>query len=381
MSKKKLIIGITAEGSVNLLLGQLDYFKSLGYKTYLLGPLSERSAAFCKKEGCEHLVIDIEREISPLKDLKTLWSIIKIFKAIKPDIINLGTPKVSLLGMIAGTYVGVKKRIYTCRGFRFEHEKGFKRRLLISMEKITSKLAHQVICISKSVKTLGISHQIFNEDKVHVIHKGSSNGVNLNLFNPELDQYKDVKNKVRSELNLEKSFVFGFLGRIVDRKGINELFQVFNEIYNKNQYARLLLVGPFEMNQIADKKLIEKIEGHPGIINFGKVKQEEVPGFMLAMDVFVLPAWWEGFGNVLVQAAAMGLPVISTTGTGTVDAVSDGYNGILVPVKSKEKLQDAMEKMMSDEKQRKEYGENGILWAQNFDRQLIWKGLDKIYNQ
>jgi glycosyltransferase involved in cell wall biosynthesis len=135
------------------------------------------------------------------------------------------------------------------------------------------------------------------------------------------------------------------------------------------------------MNQIADKKLIEEIEGHPGIINFGKVKQEEVPGFMLAMDVFVLPAWWEGFGNVLVQAAAMGLPVISTTGTGTVDAVSDGYNGILVPVKSKEKLQDAMEKMMSDEKQRKEYGENGILWAQNFDRQLIWKGLDKIYNQ
>jgi glycosyltransferase involved in cell wall biosynthesis len=378
---KKLVIGITAEGSVNLLQGQLEHFKALGYQTYLLGPLSERSAAFCKKEGCEHLVIDIEREISPLKDLKTLWSIIKIFKAIKPDIINLGTPKVSLLGMIAGTCVGVKKRIYTCRGFRFEHEKGFKRTLLITMEKITSKLAHQVICISKSVKILGINHKIFNEDKVDVIHKGSSNGVNLNLFNPELGQYNDVKNRMRVDLNLEIYFVFGFLGRIVDRKGINELFQVFNEIYNKNQNARLLLVGPFEMNQIADKKIIDKIDGHPGIINFGKVKQEEVPGFMLAMDVFVLPAWWEGFGNVLVQAAAMGLPVISTTGTGTVDAVSDGYNGILVPVKNKEKLQDAMEKMMSDEKQRKEYGENGILWAQNFDRQLIWKGLNKIYNQ
>jgi glycosyltransferase involved in cell wall biosynthesis len=283
--------------------------------------------------------------------------------------------------MIAGTYVGVKKRIYTCRGFRFEHEQGFKRTLLISMEKITSKLAHQVICISKSVKILGINHKIFNEDKVDVIHKGSSNGVNLNLFNPELDQYNDVKNKVRVDLNLEESFVFGFLGRIVDRKGINELFQVFNEIYNKNQKARLLLVGPFEMNQIADKKLIDKIDGHSGIINFGKVKQEEVPGFMLAMDVFVLPAWWEGFGNVLVQAAAMGLPVISTTGTGTVDAVSDGYNGILVPVKNKEKLQNAMEKMMGDKKLRKEYSANGIVWAQNFDRQLIWKGLDKIYNQ
>jgi glycosyltransferase involved in cell wall biosynthesis len=247
------------------------------------------------------------------------------------------------------------------------------------MEKITSKLAHQVICISKSVKTLGINHQIFNEDKVDVIDKGSSNGVNLNLFNPELDQYKDVKNKVRSELNLEKSFVFGFLGRIVDRKGINELFQVFNEIYNKNQYARLLLVGPFEMNQIADKKLIEKIESHPGIINFGKVKQEEVPGFMLAMDVFVLPAWWEGFGNVLVQAAAMGLPVISTTGTGTVDAVSDGYNGILVPVKDKKRLKEVMIMLIEDNSLRQEFGRNGLIWAQNFNREVIWDELHRIY--
>ena len=125
---KKLVIGITAEGTVNLLQGQLDYFKSLGYETYLLGPYSERSAAFCKNEGCEHLVINIEREISPLKDLRTLWTIIMIFRKVKPDIINLGTPKVSLLGMIAGFIVGVEKRIYTCRGFRFEHEKGLKRK-------------------------------------------------------------------------------------------------------------------------------------------------------------------------------------------------------------------------------------------------------------
>jgi glycosyltransferase involved in cell wall biosynthesis len=75
----------------------------------------------------------------------------------------------------------------------------------------------------------------------------------------------------------------------------------------------------------------------------------------------------------------LGVHIISTVGT--VDAVSDGYNGILVPVKNKEKLQDAMEKMMGDKKLRKEYSANGIVWAQNFDRQLIWKGLDKIYNQ
>jgi glycosyltransferase involved in cell wall biosynthesis len=378
---KKLVIGITAEGSVNLLQGQLKHFKELGYQTYLLSPMSERSAAFCKNEGCEHLIINIEREISLFKDLKSLVQIIKIFWKVKPDIINLGTPKVSLLGMIAAALVEVPKRIYTCRGFRFEHETGLKRKLLINMEKITSKLAHQVICISSSVKNLGLQHHIFNADKSKIINKGSSNGVNLGLFNPEIAAYQDVKTKLIKEYNLEESFVFGFLGRIVDRKGINELLEVFDLIYEKRNEVRLLLVGPFEWTQISDKTIEDRIQNHPGILYHGKVSQEEVPGVMLAMDVFVLPAWWEGFGNVLVQAAAMGLPVISTTGTGTVDAVSNGYNGILIPVKNKQKLQEAMLDLLQDPERRQVFAENGKHWAQNFDRELIWEGMDNIYKQ
>lgn len=376
---KKLIIGITYEGTVNLLQGQLEYFKSLGYQTYLLGPYSERSAKFCRDEGCEHLIIEIERDISPLKDLKTLWSIIKIFRKVKPDIINLGTPKVSLLGMIAGFMVGVKKRFYTCRGFRFEHEKGIKRHILISMEQLTSFLSHKVICISNSVLELGIEHKVFKKSKTVIINKGSSNGVNLNLFDPGNKKYSDVKSRLIEEYNLDKSFVFGFLGRIVDRKGINELYEVFDAIYKTNPEVKLFIVGPFEMAQIADKSLVQKIDEHPGIINYGRVLQEEVPGFMLAMDVFVLPAWWEGFGNVLVQASAMGVPVISTTGTGTIDAVSDGYNGILIPVKDKIKLEEAMRELMSNDSLRNEFGENGMEWARNFDREIIWNGMHKIY--
>jgi glycosyltransferase involved in cell wall biosynthesis len=379
MIKKKIIIGITHESSVNLLLGQLAHFKSLGYQTYLLAPYSPRSAEFCKKEGCEHLIINIEREIAPLKDLKTLYLIVKIFIKIKPDIINLGTPKISLLGMIAGFITGTKKRIYTCRGFRFEHEKGLKKRVLIIMEKITVLFAHKVICISQSVKKIGIINRIFNETKTIVIHKGSSNGLNLNLFNQDDKKNIDFKKKLITKYNLENTFVFGFLGRIVDRKGINELFVAFNEIYKNNNTIKLFLIGPFDMDQIADKTLVEKINNHPGIINYGKVKQEDVPAFMSAMDVFVLPAWWEGFGNVLIQAAAMGIPVISTEGTGTIDAVSDGYNGILVPVKDKLKLQFAMEKLMNDENERNFFGKNGIDWARNFDREIIWNNLHKIY--
>jgi glycosyltransferase involved in cell wall biosynthesis len=377
--QKKIVVGITAEASVNLLLGQLAYFKSLGYQTYLLAPYSERSAKFCEDEGCEHLVIQIERDISIWKDIKTLFQIIKIFRTVKPDIVNLGTPKVSLLGMIAAYILRVPKRIYTCRGFRFEHERGLKRSILITMERITSLFAQQVICISNSVKELGLKNKIFPENKTIVIRKGSSNGVNLSLFNPKEPRYHEVKLRLQDKFQLEGKFVFGFLGRIVDRKGINELFEVFNELHKINEDLRLLLVGPFEMSQIANKSLVEKINQHPAIINYGKVNQTEVPAFMLAMDVFVLPAWWEGFGNVLVQAAAMGIAVISTTGTGTIDAVNHDYNGILVPVKDKIKLKEAMVKLIEDNEIRLKFGENGLAWAQNFDSMMIWNEMHKIY--
>jgi len=379
--KKKLVVGVTAEGSVNLLSGQLAYFKERGYETYLMAPFSERSELFCRTEGCEHLVINIAREISLWKDLKTLWQIYKIFKKVKPDIVNLGTPKVSLLGMIAARFLGIKNRIYTCRGFRFEHEFGFKRKVLIAMEQVTSICAHNVICISNSVKDLGLKNKIFPEFKAIVIHKGSSNGVNLALFDPTVMDYHDVKTVIQNRYQLKEKFVYGFLGRVVDRKGINELYEVFNELYNFNQSLRLLIVGPFEMAQIADKKLIEKIERHPGIINYGRVKQDEVPAFMLAMDVFVLPAWGEGFGNVLIQAAAMGIPVISTRGTGTIDAVNHGFNGTLVNVKSKTMLKVAMIELFEDYETRRKFGENGLEWARYFDRYIIWNEMHEIYQK
>jgi len=379
--QKKLIVGITAEGSVNLLLGQLAYFKSLGYKTHLLAPYSERSSRFCEIEGCEHLVINIEREISLWKDLKTLLQIIRIFQNVKPDIVNLGTPKVSLLGMIAAFILRVPKRIYTCRGFRFEHEKGLKRMVLITMERITSLFAQEVICISNSVKELGLKNKIFPVNKTVVIRQGSSNGIDLSLFDPKEPRYMEFKSDFKKKYNLTDNFVFGFLGRMVDRKGINELYQVFDDLYIENENLRLLFVGPFEMSQIADQSLVEKINRHPAIINYGKVNQDEVPAFMLTMDVFVLPAWWEGFGNVLVQAAAMGVAVISTTGTGTVDAVKDSINGILVPVKDKKKLKEAMLKLYKDEETRLKFGKNGLEWAKNFDRIMIWNVMNEIYQK
>ncbi len=374
--KKKLIIGITAAGSVGLLQGQMSYFNNKGYKTFLLSPESERSLNYCRKEDCELLSVEIEREISIFKDVKSLFKIIGILNRVKPDIVNLGTPKVALLGMIAAKLIGVKKRIYTCRGLRYEHEQGILRRILIIMEKITVFCSTDVLCISGSVRDLGVQDGIFPLKKTHIIHLGSSNGFDLSIFNSNsISQIE--KDKLREKLNLTGYFTFGFLGRIIERKGIAELYDAFDLLYSKYNNIRLLIVGPIEESQIRDESIIEKIKTHPAIIWPGRT--DDVSLHLSIMDVFVLPAWWEGFGNVLVQAAALGIPVISTFGTGTRDAVSNNFNGLLVPIKDSHSVSLAMEKLLENESLRNEYGRNGIIWSKNFENSIIWKGLEELY--
>jgi len=378
LKNRKLIIGITAPQSVMLLEGQLKYFIDKGYIVYLLAPKTEQTIDFCKKEDAILLPISIKREISVFQDCRTLFQIIKIFRTIKPDIINLGTPKVSLLGMIAGKLTGVKKRIYTCRGFRFEHETGTFRKLLIQIEKITSANAHKILCISNSVRDLGVEYNIFSKRKSLVINKGSSNGIDLELYNRNNLNLEKLQ-KLKQKHNPDNKFVFGFLGRIVERKGFKELIEAFDRIYQNNDNVKLLVVGRPYYDQI-DKATVEKANSHLGIDMVGLVGYEETPYYYSLMDVFVLPAYWEGFGNVLTQAAAIGLPIIATNVTGCKDAVSDKYNGELIPAKDVNNLYETMLKFQNNPELLAEYADNGLEWVKNFKPEIIWAGMNKLYS-
>jgi len=374
---KKLIVGISAECSVVLIEGQLKYFREIGYDTILLSPYSERVKECCINEGCNYLEIKIKRGISPLYDLYTLLNLIRLFVICRPDIVNLGTPKISLLGMIAAKITRVRKRIYTCRGFRFEPEKGIKRQLLIITERITALFAHKIICISPSLQELGIKNRIFNSSKSTVINKGSSNGINLKRFSPESIN-KELKDKLKVELGLEDKFVFGFIGRISDRKGINELYMAFIRLSVIFSDIALVIVGRFEEPQIADKNIINSIKSHKNIRVTGP--QKNVPLYFSLMDVFVLPSWSEGFGNVMIEASAMGVPVIGTDATGIRDSMSHNLNGIMIAPHSAYELENAMLQLYKNREMRETFGKNGLNWAVNFENLLIWRGIEKIYN-
>ena len=288
----------------------------------------------------------------------------------------MGTPKMGLLGMLAAWLCRVPNRIYTCRGFRYEHETGKLKKILMACEWISAACANTIICISPSVKALGVKDKLFNEKKCVVINKGSSNGIDPEQFSPSKVSRHDT-NALKDKYGLQGKFVYGFLGRVVDRKGINELFEAFCSIYDEDQNVRLFVVGPWEMEQVKNKNLMTKMQNHPGVVVTGKTF--DVALHFSVMDVFVLPAWWEGFGNVVVQAADMGLAVIGSTGTGVCDAVSDGFNGIQVPIRNVAKLTEAMRLIKTDQELREKLATNGPIWGQNFKPEIIWEGMDKLY--
>ena len=209
MEKKKIIIGITAYQSIVLIHGQLKYM-STEFDMYLLAPEHDSVKAFCQRENAQHIPIIIERNPSLFKDLITLFTLIKIFIKIKPDIINLGTLKISFLGIIAGWFAGVKNRIYTCRGFRFEHETGLTKVYLLFFEKIISTLSTKIICISRSVADLGIEKGLFNRKKIVYFGNGSSNGLDISLFNKnEVDN--DLAKDFRQKHEFESNFILDTL--------------------------------------------------------------------------------------------------------------------------------------------------------------------------
>ncbi len=343
----KLIRITTAPISLNVLLpGQMSYMKQQGMEVIMVSSDGPELKTVLDREGCPHHIVPMSRKMSPLSDVKCLWMLYRFFKKEKPDIVHSHTPKAGLLAMLAAKFAGVKIRVHTIAGLRYVTTKGFTRKVLLFMEKLTGRAATHVWPNSFSLKEYIEKNKLVKPSKLEVIGKGSSNGIDLtrySLTSMSLDKLIEIKKKIHYDTQL---IYFLSVGRIVHDKGMDELLGAFIKLYEDNSSLRLILVGSFEdeVDPVSEetRKLIMT---HPGVIQAGW--SNEVEYYMSFAFALVHPSHREGFPNVLLQAGAMMCPIVCSRIDGNVDIVSDNVTGFISEVKDQDSLYHKMQQALN----------------------------------
>jgi glycosyltransferase involved in cell wall biosynthesis len=307
----------------------------------------------------------MRRGITPLTDLVSLIRLWGLLRRIRPELTEFGTPKAGLLGTLAARLAGVPRRVYMLRGLKLDRSTGLKRRILLAAERMAARCADVVLCNSASLRREAAELRVAPACKLRLLGDGSSNGVNLDRFSPGITDVRD-----RLGLSPEAPLL-GFVGRFTRDKGLPELIDAFDAILLIRPDARLLLVGWFdEAEDALDGALRARIESHPAIHCAGFVA-DPTP-YYRAMDVMILPTWREGFPNVVLEASACGVPVITTECTGSRDAVVPEVTGLLIPPGCPEAIRDAAIRLLGDPERRSRMGRTARAWvAEHFSDERV----------
>lgn len=379
---KKIIWVTTVAQSMKLFRGQLNFMSKHFDLTFVSSNAGNPTELIDRGliEGIHVHEIPMEREISLLKDFKSLFAFISYFLKVKPDAVHGNTPKAAFLSMIAARLTGVRTRIYMCHGLRYQGCTGIKRKILILMERLTCACATHVICVSDGVRNTLSNDDICSTRKSLVIGYGSCNGINMSLFNASIYSIEE-KEKLRSRYGICKDeFLFIYMGRIVKDKGVNEMIDAFIRYRKENPKTRLMILGAFEdkLNPV-ETNTADIIKGNKeGVVYCGK--QSDVKPFLAASQCLLLPSYREGFGMVLMEAAGMGIPVISSDIIGCNNVVDVKENGLLVEPKSVISLYEKMKIMVEDKDLYQNYCKTTrISIARRFEQELLWNSFLEYY--
>lgn len=378
--RRPRLLYITTHGmsAASLMRGQLAMLKERGFDVIVMASPCEELDLVARREGVQTIGIPIEREINPLQDLRTLVRLVREIHRLRPDLVNAGTPKAGMLGMLAAWIARVPVRLYTLRGLRLETTTGWKSQVLRFTERLAAGCAQRVICVSHSIRSVYLQRRLSRPEKCLVLGAGSSNGVNVDRFRLTDERLIQARARRRVLGIPEEAPVIGFSGRLTKDKGITELTAAWQSLRSEFPDLHLLLVGDFETGDPVPEETVRLLRSERQVVLTGFVGDPEV--HFPIMDLLAFPSYREGFPNVPLEAAAAERPVVGFAATGTVDAVVHGETGLLVPVGDAEGLAQAIRTYLKDDLLRARHGRAGAERVQqHFRNETVWAALCDLY--
>jgi len=363
-----------------LLSGQLAWFDREGFDVAVAaapGPSLDRVSS---REGVRVFPIPFQREISPLRDLFALRRLNACLRSFRPHIVNAGTPKAGLLGLLSARWAGSPSRIYLLRGLRLQTTRGPKRLILRTAERLAARSATCIVSVSPSLRDAAVAEELASTSKIHVLGCGSSNGVDCDRFapSPRLDAAAMM---LRANWGIPaKARVIGFIGRLTRDKGIADLVEAFLAAAGELPDVYLVLIGREEAGDPVGVRTLKMLRNHPRVRFAGSMK--DVAPCYRAIDVLAFPSYREGLPNVPLEAAASERPVVAYAATGTVDAVRHGATGFVCAIGDRQALADGLRQYLTDASLRAAHGAAGRQFVHaNFSQQEVWRKWRTLYER
>lgn len=373
----KIVRTSTVPGSLNNFCRNLlhELQESEGYSVVAVSSPGDALSEIASREGVKVYPVPMERHIAPVKDLISLWKLIKVFRKERPDMVHSITPKAGLLSMMVAWVCRVPVRLHTFTGLVFPTSTGFKQKLLIFTDRLTCFCATHIMPEGEGVKNDLINYQITSKP-LKVLGYGNIRGIDLKYFDRTAEVEKETEKIRKTDIT-----TFIFIGRLVRDKGINELVGAFAKLNKEYTKTRLLLVGRREDKlDPLEGQTLQEIENNPAIITTGE--QKDVRPWLAASDIFVFPSYREGFPNVVIEAGSMGLPAIVTDINGSREIIIEGENGIIIPARDSEHLYTAMKQLMASPKQTRQMANNARTMIESrFEQTFVRKCLKKYYKE
>lgn len=272
-----------------------------------------------KNLGVKVILTDVDRRgINPLTDVKLLLRYFRMEATLKPDLVITYTIKPNVYGGVVSRILRIPyAENITGLGTTFQTENLIKK-LVCFLYKISSRRAKVVFFENEENKQIFLKHHLIREEQACRL-----NGAGVNLYEYPYTEYPSEGEPIR----------FLFIGRVMKEKGVDELFEAARRIKKEYPEAVFDIVGPMEDEY---ESVVRKLE-EAGIIRYYGY-QKDVRPFIARCHCFVLPSWHEGMANTLLEAGAMGRPLITSRIHGCMEAVVDGESGYLAEKGNEESL-------------------------------------------
>lgn len=370
MKKKSICVVTTKSSTIEaFLLEQLYYLQKNGYDVTIVCDVDDELEKKLPK-SISYYPIPMKRGIE-IGMIIIIWRLFLLFKRERFDIVQYSTPNAAFYASIASWLASRSIRLYCQWGIRYVGYRGLRRLIFKLIEKITCLLSTDIEPDSFSNLQFAREEGLYSTKNSRVIWNGSANGVNIKKF--DINKKNEWRNEIRKYYNIQGTeFVYGFSGRLVKDKGINELIAAYKIIYeNFVPNSKLLIVGSYDDDNNIDQQLMSWARDSQSVIFCGYTN--EIEKYYSAMDVFILPSYREGFGSVVIEAEAMGNAVIVTDIPGPIDAMKKGVTGLTVRKGEIGELVNAMKKLFDEVDLLLLMKENAVKFSrENFEQKKLW---------